>query len=275
MASRDILTRTPPDRDQRVQYGAYPENFVDFRFPKGSGPFPVLLVVHGGFWLSEYDLVHMAHLCARFTSMGVITCNIEYRRVGDPGGGWAGTFQDVASATDYIFDRMRSDGRFDPGRTVVLGFSAGAHLALWLSSRHRIDEGSSMYSRPKGVLRGVVSLAGLTDLRAAWKLRVGDGAVERLMGGTPEVFPERYDAGSPIELLPSGVRQVLIHGTDDEVVPVSQSERFVERARKVGDKPLLVKFETGHFELADPESNAWPTVSKATLQLLGKTNDTA
>jgi acetyl esterase/lipase len=270
MTGRDILTRTPPDADRRVHYGAYPRNFVDFRYPRGAGPFPVLLVIHGGFWLSEYDLAHTAHLCARFTSMGVITCNVEYRRIGDTGGGWPGTFQDVAAATDYVFDRISSDTRFDSKRTVALGFSAGGHLALWLLSRHRIAKGSPLHSRPKGSLNGAVSLAGLPDLRAAWKLHVGDGVVGRLMGGTPEAFPERYDAGSPIELVPTGARQVLIHGAEDEIVPVSQSEGFVERARRVGDAPLLFKLEeTGHFELADPESSAWPIVSKATLQLLG------
>ncbi len=212
----------------------------------------------------------MAHLCARFTSLGVITCNLEYRRIGDPGGGWPGTFQDVATATDYIFDGMSSDARFDPKRTVALGFSAGGHLALWLSSRHKIAEGSSLLPRPRGFLRAVVSLAGVADLRAAWKLDVGDGAVERLMGGTPEEFPERYNAGSPIEWLPTSLRQVLIHGAEDEIVPVSQSEGFVERAKMVGDEPLLLELEKiGHFELADPRSEAWHTVSKATLQLLG------
>ncbi len=266
----DILTKPAPSADLRVHYGAYSENFVDFRFPRGTGPFPVLLVIHGGFWSSAYDLAHMSHLCAAFTSKGAITCNLEYRRIGQLGGGWPGTFQNIATGTDYVFDKLSSDPRFDPGRTTALGFSAGGHLALWLSSRHRVDARSPLFSRPKGFFRGVVSVAGVTDLRAAWRLRLGDGAVKRLMGGTPEEVPKRYDSSSPIELLPTGVNQVLIHGADDETVPVSQSEGFVERARSVGDQPLLLKLEnTGHFELVDPESSAWPTVSRATLQLLG------
>jgi len=267
---KDILTRTPPNADQRVDYGSYLQNFVDIRFPKGTGPFPVLLVIHGGFWLSSYDLAHMGHLCAAFTSKGVVTCNLEYRRIGDSGGAWPGTFQDVAAAVDFTFDMMSGDPRFDVTKTVALGFSAGGHLALWLSARNRIGEGSPLRSRPKGLFRGVVSLAGVADLRAAWNLRLADGVVRRLMGGTPEEVPERYDAGSPIELLPTGVKQVLVHGAADEVVPVSQSEGFVERAKSLGDDSLLVKLEhTGHFELVDPESNAWPTVSRVVLQLLG------
>jgi len=219
--------------------------------------------------MSEYDAAHMAHLCAQFTSLGAITCNIEYRRVGDAGGGWPGTFQDVAAAADYISNRMSMDVRFDRGRTVALGFSAGGHLALWLAGRHKVAEGFGLMSGHKGLLSGVISLAGLADLQSASKLRLGDGAVDLLMGGSPEEFPGRYRAASPIELLPIGVKQILIHGVEDEIVPVSQSEGFAERAKSAGDDPELFKLDgTGHFELADPESDAWPTVSRASLQVL-------
>jgi dipeptidyl aminopeptidase/acylaminoacyl peptidase len=108
------------------------------------------------------------------------------------------------------------------------------------------------------------------DLRTAWNQRLGNGAVGRLIGGTPVQHPDRFDAGSPIELLPSGSRQVLIHGTDDDIVPISQSEKFVEKAEQLGDRPTLVRLEgVGHFELIDPESDAWSKVAGAVLSLLG------
>jgi pimeloyl-ACP methyl ester carboxylesterase len=164
---------------------------------------------------------------------------------------------------------MSTDVRFDRGRAVALGFSAGGHLALWLASRHKVAEGFGLMAGRKGLLSGVVSLAGLADLRTASKLRLGDGAVDKLMGGSPEEYPGRYRAASPIELLPIGIKQVLIHGVEDEIVPVSQSEEFAEKAKSAGDDSELFKLDgTGHFELADPESNAWPTVSKATLQIM-------
>jgi hypothetical protein len=106
------------------------------------------------------------------------------------------------------------------------------------------------------------------DLRAAWKQRLGNGVVARLIGGTPSQYPDRYDAGSPIELLPTGTRQVLVHGTVDNVVLVSQSENFVERAKEVGEHPTLVKLDgVGHFELIDPESEEWSAVIGAVLSL--------
>jgi dipeptidyl aminopeptidase/acylaminoacyl peptidase len=141
---------------------------------------------------------------------------------------------------------------------------------MWLASGHRIPKASPLYGSEKFSLGCAVSLAGVCDLRMAWKQRLGNGVVERLMGGTPDEYPDRYDAGSPIELLPVGSRQVLVHGTVDDIVPLSQSERFVERAKRLGEQPTLVKLEdVGHFELIDPESDAWPGVASAVLPLLG------
>ena len=229
-----------------------------------------MFVIHGGFWQSVYNLSHIGHLCTALTSKGIITCNLEYRRLGNPGGGWPGTFQDVSLATDHILERISSDPRVNTARTAVLGHSAGGHLALWLVGRHRIPKGSPLHGVPKYRLGGAVSLAGVCDLRTAWKQRLGDGVITRLMGGTPDHYPDRYDAASPIELLPTGTRQVLIHGSIDHVVPASQSEKFVEKAEQLGDHPALAKLEgIGHFELIDPESDAWSTVVGAVLPLLG------
>jgi acetyl esterase/lipase len=262
----DILERPPPSFDKRVTYGQDPQHFAELRFPVGRGPFPFLFVIHGGFWQSSYDLSHIGHLCAAFTSKGIITCNIEYRRLGDAGGGWPGTFQDIALATDHILEMFSSDQRVDAARTAVIGHSAGGHLALWLGGRHRISSSSPLHADPKYRLGIAVSLAGVCNLRAAWKQRLGKGVVTRLMGGTPDQYPDRYDAGSPIELLPTGTRQVLIHGSVDDIVPASQSEEFVERAERLGECPTLVKLDgIGHFELIDPESDPWSAVVGAVL----------
>jgi acetyl esterase/lipase len=254
----------------RLQYGQNPQHFAELRLPDGRGPFPFLFVIHGGFWQSAYNLSHISHLCAALTRKGVITCNLEYRRLGDSGGGWPGTFQDVSLATNHILGMISSDRRVDAARTAVLGHSAGGHLALWLVSRHRIPKASPLHSGQKYRLGSAVSLAGVCDLRRAFQQRLGNGVVAKLIGGTPNQYPERYDAGSPIELLPTETRQVLVHGTADDIVPVSQSENFVERAEQLGEHPNLVKLDgVGHFELIDPESDAWSTVVEAVLPPLG------
>jgi acetyl esterase/lipase len=266
-----ILDRIPSPFDERTHYGSDPNQFADLRFPKAKGPFPLLFVVHGGFWQSRYDLSHIGHLCTAFTSKGIITCSIEYRRIGNPGGGWPGTFQDISLATRNILQTMSQDPRFDRSRTAILGHSAGAHLALWLTGSHRIGKGSPLHSDKRQVLNDAVSLAGVSDLGLAWKQKLGRGIVTKLMGGTPEEYPDRYSAGSPIELLPTGARQVLVHGGADDTVPVSQSEEFVHRAVKLGDRSTLVKLDgIGHYELIDPESEAWPSVAAAVLSVLDK-----
>jgi acetyl esterase/lipase len=253
----------------RMSYGKDSRQFAELRFPKGRGPFPLLFVVHGGFWQAHYDLSHIGHLCAAFTSEGVITCNIEYRRIGNPGSGWPGTFQDINLATRGILETMSNDLRFDSAHTAIIGHSAGGHLALWLVGSHRISKDSPLHDDKKLGIRGAISLAGVSDLRLAWRQKLGHGIVTRLMGGTPDEHPDRYNAGSPIELLPTGARHVLVHGAADDIVPVSQSEVFVERAEKLGDRSTLVKLDgTGHFELIDPESEAWPSVARAVLSLL-------
>ncbi len=265
-----IIDRAPPPFDLRISYGSDPSQFAELRFPKGKGPFPLLFVVHGGFWQSVYDLSHIGHLCAAFTSTGVITCNVEYRRIGNPGGGWPGTFQDISLATRYILQYLSNDSRFDQARRAIIGHSAGGHLALWLVGSHRISKVSPLHNDQKQEIRMAISLAGVSDLRSAWKKKLGHGIVTRLMGGTPGEHPDRYNAGSPIELLPTGARQVLVHGSADDTVLVSQSEAYVEKAKKLGDRPTLVKLNgIGHYELIDPKSEAWLTVSGAVLSLFG------
>jgi len=265
----NILERAPPPFDTRIWYGIDPNQFVELRFPDSKGSFPLLFVVHGGFWQSIYDLLHVGRLCAAFTNKGIITCNIEYRRIGNPGGGWPGAFQDVSLATHSILETMSQDPRFDRTRTAIIGHSAGGHLALWFAGSHRISKSSPLYSDKRQVVNNAISLAGVSDLRLAWRQKLGHGVVTRLMGGTPDEHPDRYDAGSPIELLPTGARHVLVHGAVDDTVPISQSEAFVERAEKLGDRPTLVKLDRiGHYELIDPESEAWPSVVRAVLSLL-------
>jgi acetyl esterase/lipase len=263
-----ILDRPHPAFDKSVAYGSDPQQFAEVRFPAERGRFPLLLVIHGGFWRSEYDLSHMGSFCAALTERNVVTANLEYRRIGNEGGGWPGTFQDVSLACDQLLQLFSSDHRIDVKNASVCGFSAGGHLALWLTSRHRIPESSTIRNMGSTRITRAISLAGVCDLRTAWKQRLGNGIVDQLIG-SPDKHPERYLAGSPIELLPTQTEQVLIHGTMDPIVPISQSELFVQKARKLGDNPRFAKLDGyGHFELIDPQSEAWPQVMESILSHL-------
>ena len=266
----DILERTPPPKGERVQYGLNPLQFAELRFPSGKGPFPLLFVIHGGWWLSANDLNHISHLCAKFTSCGVVTCSLEYRRIGDAGGGWPGTFLDVASAIKFFRNSFARNPRVDIKRAAVIGHSAGGHLALWLGGRHRVPRSSILHTGEDQWLKATISLAGIADLRSAWELELGDHAVDKLIGGSPNQYPERYAEASPLELVPFGLKQFLIHGRKDDHVPVSQSRRFAERAKAAGDNAtMIVLDDVGHFELIDPKSRAWDVVAHSTLTALG------
>jgi acetyl esterase/lipase len=268
MSSMWVLEMPAPPSDERIPYGSLPHQFGDLRRPSGPGPHPVVLVVHGGFWRAKYDLEHVGHLCADLTARGFATWSLEYRRVGHDGGGWPGTLEDVALGADFLRTLERSHA-LDLSRVVALGHSAGGHLAMWLGARPRLPRGGPLYREDPLRLRGVVSLAGVVDLERGFEARLGDGIVETFLGGPPGSVPERYRTASPAALQPLGLPQVLLHGTEDDTVPVSMSEAFCARGRELGDPVRCVTLPgAGHFEVIDPRSREWPQIWEAIHSLV-------
>lgn len=269
MSSEDILLLPAPTSGVRISYGPDEQRFGDLRLPSGGGAHPVIIALHGGYWRARYGLDYMGHMCAALTAAGAATWNVEYRRLGNPGGGWPGTLLDVAQAADFL-RTLTSQYVLDLSRVVAIGHSAGGQLACWLAGRHRIPADSAVATGDPLPLRGAVSLAGVLDLRRGFDLRLSDDVIRMLLGGSPAERPARYAATSPIELLPLGVPQVLIHGSDDAHVPYEMSRRYYDAARAAGDAAELVTLPgTGHFEVVDTRSREWPTVAKAIRGLLG------
>lgn len=267
-SSRSILIRPAPPADQRIAYGKDQHEFGELRLPKGPGPHPVAIVIHGGCWLAEYDLSYMSHLSAALAEAGVATWSIEYRRVGDDGGGWPGTFEDAALATDYL-RTLAKTYPLDLNRVVAVGHSAGGHLVLWLAARGKLPKENPLYSRTPLALRGVIPLAGITDLRKTGT--ACDANVGQLMGGSANNQPARYDLASPIELLPLNVKQIVIQGETDNIVPQAMARDYADAAKKKGDDVKLIVIEkAGHFEVVDPKSAAWPIVKDEVMRLLKK-----
>jgi len=263
----DIKRLPVPPGGQRFPYGSNPFQFGELRLPQGRGPHPVAIVIHGGCWYSEYDLDQLGNFNARLTELGVATWSLEYRRIGNPGGGWPGTFADVAQGADHL-RRLARTYPLDLNRVIVIGHSAGGQLALWLAARRRLPATSSLYDKNPLPIRGVVSLAGVTDLK---KFRPNcRDAVTKLLGGSPQEVAERYQQTSPIELLPLGVEQRLILGAVDEIVPAELGKSYQTAARNKGDRvELTLVAGAGHFDLIAPQSFAWPAVVGAIRSLLG------
>jgi acetyl esterase/lipase len=209
----------------------------------------VVVFIHGGFWKNTYNLEHAGHACAALARAGAASWSLEYRRIGDPGGGWPGTMDDVLHGAEHV-KKIAARYHLDLDRMVAAGHSAGGQLALWLAVQNAIN------------LRSVIALAAVSDLRRAWALQLSNGIVRQLLGGTPEQVPQRYATTSPIELLPISVAQRLIHGTADNIVPFDMSERFAKKSQNAKLIPLK---GAGHFELIDPRTREWESVQKNIL----------
>jgi acetyl esterase/lipase len=203
--------------------------------------------IHGGFWRNKYDLAHAGHLCAGLTERGFATWNVEYRRVGDPGGGWPGTFEDLQAAYQHIPQAGRQY-HFDLQKVVVMGHSAGGHLAICLAAH-------------EPSVKRAISLAGVVDLQAAFDRHLSNDAVLEFMGGKPSEVPEHYAEADPMKLKIPHAKQWLIHGDADDVVPTDFSRRYVKSKKKSGEHARLVEIaRCGHFELIDPRSEPWKAV---------------
>jgi acetyl esterase/lipase len=263
MTSQDLLALPQPRADRVYSYGPGPQQVAELRLPKDRGPHPVVIVVHGGCWEVPWGFDHVRALAQALTAVGWATWSLEYRRLGDPGGGWPGTFEDVARGADHLREAAK-EHRLDLDRVVALGHSAGGQLALWLAARPRLPRGSPLHVANPLRLRGVVSLAGITDLRSGAMGGICGDAIPRLLGGAPQDHADRLGQASPIELLPLGVPVRLVCGARDPIVPIEQARAYEAAAKRVGDTVAVdVVAGAGHFELVSPGSPAWSVVRNA------------
>jgi len=249
---RDLLSLPPVRADERIAYGTEPSQFLDLwhsqkerKEVRGA-----IVMIHGGFWHAQYDLTHASHACAALARAGLAVASLEYRRVGDSGGGWPSTFEDVIAgftAACAHFDKS--------ARVVLLGHSAGGHLALRLAGE-------------KYAMRGVVALAPVACLDLAYKLHLSNDAVSEFLGSGQEQAPAVYEAACPSRHVLK-TPAILVHGVLDETVPVSLSQCFLQRrASDRGTLRLVELAAAEHMDLVDPESGAWATVLECVLHMI-------
>ncbi|MCC2657300.1 MAG: hypothetical protein K0Q76_2408 [Panacagrimonas sp.] len=267
----DLQSRpAPASAGQRIAYGRAPSQFGELRLPGGTGPHPVVVLLHGGCWSRGFDLRYLSLLAEAITrEFGVATWNVEYRRLGEPGGGWPGTIADAAQAVDHL-RTIAPIHKLDVARVVAVGHSAGGQLALWLASRPRLRPNSAVFRPQPLALHGVIGLSPITDL-----MEFGEGrgtcnaAVDDLMGGTPAQQLGRYSQVSPRALLPLELPQWLIQGELDAIVPTTEVHAYADASRREGDAvELRVIPAAGHFEPVLPAGPAWDALRDALRDLL-------
>lgn len=232
-----------------IAYGPDPDQAGDLYLPETPDA-PLVCLFHGGFWRMPYGREELSPVAGDLCRRGLAVWNLEYRRVGPEGHGWPATFQDVDAAIAHLPALRREHPRVDLRRVVLVGHSAGGHLAFWAASRHH-------RSAPATGPAAVIGLAPLLDLLAAHASGLGNNAVEALLGGSPSDVPERYEQASPRALLPLGLRQYVIHGDADLAVPLSLSQAYVGAARRAGDDATCIALAgTDHMAFLDPHSEA-------------------
>jgi acetyl esterase/lipase len=269
----ELVQREPfvPSADHRIFYGGHYTKFGDLRLPKGSGPFPVAIVVHGGGWQSRVNLDYIAPLAEALRCAGIATWSIEYRRLGADGV-WPAMFQDVAYAADFL-RQLALYYPLDLSRVVTVGHSSGGHLALWLAARDRLPADAQLYTPNPLPILGTVSLAGTGDLARFVEVvpMYYSSIIELLGGGSEEQIAERMWEVSPVEHLPLGKPLVIINGEFDPYVPLLLAQEYMELAAAAGDDVKLITLKgAGHFESTDPaDPVAGPAIRQAVLSIMG------
>ncbi len=249
------------------RYGAHPAQFGELWRPDrvrldgathDGAPLGTVVVIHGGFWRARYDLSLGRPLAADLAARGYAAWNLEYRRA-LAGGGWPGTFEDVAAGLDLLATLPA-----DTSHVIAVGHSAGGHLAAWAAGRAKLPPGApGAPGRGFVPLAGVIAQAGVLALADCARDRVGETAALDLMGGGPADRPDEYRLADPIAAVPVEAPVLCLHSRGDDDVPFSYSERYVTAARAAGGRAGLVELSGDHFTLIDPATPDWAQVITA------------
>jgi acetyl esterase/lipase len=270
MTPEDLAALPSRAPDRRIAYGIDSSQYGELRIPAGTGPLRLIVLIHGGCFKAAYATAHnFGAMADALKADGIATWNIEYRRLGEPGSGWPGTYLDVGRAADHV-RAIAGEYHLDLGRVVVVGHSAGGHLAMWTAARRRLTKASELFAADTLPVRGVMNLAGPVDMTAnipGYEALCRDTVITSLLGGTPAAVPDHQ--ASAIKLLPLAIPQVLVLGSHEDFVPLPLVDAYVQAATQAGDQVRRIVIPgAGHFEIASPLSFTWPQVKAAIRSLL-------
>ncbi|WP_200305377.1 alpha/beta hydrolase [Paracraurococcus ruber] len=268
----EFIRLTKPAPTEILHYGNGASQAIDLFLPEGDGPHPVAILLHGGCWrdLPDAGREQLRHMGKALAELGIAAWSIGYRRADEAGGGYPGTFQDVAAALDRL-PREAARLRLDPSRSVAVGHSAGGHLALWAAVRDRLPPGSSIRGAAPFVPRSTISLAGIGDLRRFARfipVHCGPGILDRLVPASASA--DLYAEISPAEMPAPAGRVVLVSGVLDRLVPPYVAHDYQRAVGPRGTAPIeRVEIpDAGHFDFVTPGTRAWADlISRITASL--------
>jgi acetyl esterase/lipase len=272
MTLDDYLALNGPAPTRHVAYGAAPSQFAELFQPAGAGPFPVAVIIHGGCWTKLFGgITQMRNMAGDLAARGIAVWNVEYRRYDEEGGGYPGMYHDVATAMDRL-RTLAPEHKLDLSRIVLVGHSAGGHLAQWAGSRAKLPRSSPLYVADPLPVPVVISLGGLADLRNEQALikTSCDRDMAQLAGVASAARPDIFSDTSPAEMLPAGVRTVLIHGEFDTISPLRVGQDYARRAQAAGDAAEVLVLPGGsHYDEVAAISPSWPIVLEQIRKGLG------
>ena len=263
MTLADYLALTGPAPTATIPYGSAPSQFAELFRPKGPGPFPVVVLVHGGCWTVQFGGIKQMHnVAGALAARGIAVWNVEYRRVDEDGGGYPGTYLDINAALDKLA-AVATSYQLNTGRIVAMGHSAGGQLVQWIAGRSRLPKSSPLFQAAPLPIKHIISLGGLADLRHERDLIKSSCGrnIEQLTGLPSDTRPDVYADTSAAELMPNGSSTVLITGALDTVSPPRVAYAYAARAQAAGDQAQVVILpDASHYDEIAAASPLWKQI---------------
>ena len=271
ISDSQLLARPRPAASQRLAYGPGASQFGELWLPKGGGSHRVVVLIHGGCWQKDFTLDLMDQAADDLRQRGMAVWNIEYRRLGESGGGYPGTFLDVGAAVDQL-RQLAPRYRLDLRHVVLVGHSSGGQLALWAAARHRLASSSAVFTAHPLPVAGVVTLAGIDDLRTYRRVGPeacgGAATIDALIGAAARPKGDPFADTSPADLAPIGAPQAVISGDADLIVPPIFGADYAAKAAAAHDPARIVVIPgAGHFDLIDPQGPGWTTIQETIAKM--------
>ena len=267
----DLTSRPLPSPSATLRYAEGDAGVIDVWLPDGDGPHPVVVMIHGGCWQKPIaDRSLMNYAAEDLRQRGLAVWNIEYRGVDEDGGGYPGTFLDVAAAIDALRDAPPAY-HLSTAKVVAIGHSAGGHLATWASARANIAASSPLAAADPFRLAAVINSGGLADLEASEPVTLPSCLADirpALTGAPGDGRDDVYTDTSSSRLAPSSAEHISVSAARDRIAPPQLGKDYTDGVRAAGGQAMYIEVPGGHVELITPGTQAWEAQATLLVQLL-------